>query len=120
MKRPPLTKGTKARAREMRKEATEAEKILWRHLRDSGLESKFRRQHPAGNFILDFFCHEAGLAVEVDGGGHAREERAGYDAERTRALAAEGIRVIRFWNSEVMNNIEGVLVKIQEALRESR
>ncbi len=112
MPKSPLDENTKARSREFRRESTEAERKLWRHLRDSGLGEKIRRQHPVGPFFLDFYCHEARLAVEVDGGGHI--ERAGYDAERTRALAAEGIRVVRFWNSEVMENIEGVLEEIQK------
>ena len=114
MPKPPLDEKTKVRSRELRRESTEAERKLWRHLRDSGLGAKFRRQHPAGPFFLDFYCHEARLALEVDGGGHAA--RAGYDADRTEALAAEGIRVVRFWNSEVMENIEGVLEEIRKAL----
>jgi len=104
----------KARSREPRRESTEAERKLWWHLRDSGLGEKFRRQHPVGLFFLDFYCHEARLALEVDGGGHAG--RAEYDAERTRALAAEGIQVVRSWNSEVMRSIEGVLESIRETL----
>ena len=100
----------------MRKEATEAERKLWRHLRDGGRGAKFRRQHPLGPFILDFYCHGARLVVEVDGGGHAGTKQAEYDYERSRALSAEGIRVLRFWNSEVMENVEGVLEKIRQAL----
>ncbi|MFP6889480.1 MAG: DUF559 domain-containing protein [Nitrospinota bacterium] len=64
---------------------------MWRVLRDSGLGVKFCRQHPAWPFILDFYCHEARLAVELDGGGHAGSDQAEYDAERSRALAGEGL-----------------------------
>jgi very-short-patch-repair endonuclease len=116
MAKPPLSENMKARSRELRNEPTEAEKKLWAHLRRVQLGAKFRRQHPLGPFILDFYCHGAKLAVEVDGGGHSEKEQAEYDAERTDALSAEGIRVLRFWNSEVMENIEGVLEKIREAL----
>ncbi len=105
-----------SRSRELRKEATEAEQKLWRHLRNRGLSAKFRRQHPVGPFILDFYCHEARLAVEVDGGGHAEAEQAEYDAERSRALAGEGVRVLRFWNGDVMKNVDGVVDAIWEAL----
>ena len=116
MPKTPLDEKMKDRSRELRRESTEAERKLWRHLRDSGLGAKFRRQHPVGPFILDFCCHEARLAVELDGGGHI--EQAEYDAERTKALAVEGIRVIRFWNADVMKNIAGVLDRIRDALGE--
>jgi predicted helicase len=77
---------------------------------------KFRRQHPLGRFVLDFYCHEAKLCVELDGGQHAEPAQADYDRERTVWLNREGIRVIRFWNTDVFNNIEGVLQSILIAL----
>ena len=118
-RKPPLQKERLERARELRGEPTEAEKKLWEHLRRKSLSSKFRRQHPIGPFFLDFYCHEAKLAVEVDGGGHAEVDQAEYDAERSKALASEGIRVLRFWNSDVMKNVDGVVEKIREALEKA-
>ncbi|MGQ9779219.1 MAG: endonuclease domain-containing protein [Bacillota bacterium] len=91
--------------------------MLWGLIRDRQLGgAKFRRQHPVGPFILDFYCHEAKLAVELDGGVHTDPEQAKRDAERTKALEAEGIRVLRFWNHEVHERTEEVLAKIREAL----
>jgi very-short-patch-repair endonuclease len=107
-----------ARARALRREATEAEKRLWRHLRGNALQGrKFRRQHPIGPYVVDFVCMEKGLVVELDGGQHALQ--AARDAVRTRRLDAFGFRVIRFWNTEVLEATEGVLARIEEAL-ESR
>jgi adenine-specific DNA-methyltransferase len=77
------------RARQLRKEATQAEQILWKLLRSRQLEGyKFRRQNQFGNYILDFYCHAARLAIEVDGGGHFSSHSREYDAERTAFLAA--------------------------------
>jgi very-short-patch-repair endonuclease len=85
-------------ARQLRKEQTDAEKLLWRVLRGRHFCGfKFRRQYPICGYILDFYCHDAGLAVELDGGGHNHEEQRLYDEERTKALTGAGIRVIRFW-----------------------
>ncbi|MDA1001568.1 MAG: endonuclease domain-containing protein [bacterium] len=117
-RKPPLPKERRERSRELRSAPTEAEKKLWEHLRRKQLGVHFRRQHPVGPFVLDFYCHEAKLAVELDGGGHAEAGQAAHDAGRSRALADEGIRVLRFWNSDVMGNIEGVLGAIQNALNE--
>ena len=97
-------------ARELRKKQTDAENLLWQLLRGRRFCGyKFRRQHPAGGYILDFYCREIGLAIELDGGGHNDEEQRRYDDERTRVLAGEGIRVIRFWNHDVLNATEEVL-----------
>ncbi|MBI5436216.1 MAG: endonuclease domain-containing protein [Nitrosomonadales bacterium] len=102
---------TKQNSRSLRREMTDAEKLLWRHLRMKQFEGhKFRRQHPIGKYILDFVCLEALLALEVDGGQHA--EHADSDANRTRWLEAKGFRVLRFWNNEVLDNIEGVKLAI--------
>jgi len=102
---------TKLHSRSLRREMTDAEKLLWRHLRMKQLGGyKFRRQHPLGNYIVDFVCLEAVLVVEVDGGQHA--ESAESDAIRTQWLEAQGLYVIRFWNNEVLNNIEGVKLAI--------
>ncbi len=107
-------KHLKPLAREHRKEQTEAEEILWQHLRNKKLGFKFRRQHAIGEFIVDFVCIEKKLVVELDGEVH--KEQREYDAERTRILNGRGFRVIRFWNSEVTNNIKDVLARVKQAL----
>ena len=95
------------RARELRREATEAERVLWGALRNRQLDGhKFRRQTPIGPFIVDFVCMERRLIVEVDGGQH--DERREYDEERSAALMSEGFRVVRYWNSEVLSDVEAV------------
>jgi len=102
-------------ARHLRKNLTDAEQHLWRHLRLRQIGGhKFRRQHPLGNYIADFVCIECKLIVEVDGGQHA--EQLGYDAARTAWLEAQGYRVLRFWNNEVLANIEGVVARVREGL----
>ena len=116
-KKPKLPEALLRAARELRRKATDAEKYLWSLLRNRQLAGyKFRRQHPLGRFVLDFYCHEAKLCVELDGGQHAEPAQADYDRERTVWLNREGIRVIRFWNTDVLNNIEGVLQSILIAL----
>lgn len=96
---------------------TEAEQKLWQQLRNRKIENcKFRRQHPLGNFIADFYCHEKELVVEVDGGYHSEKEQREHDALRTEAIKEFGILVIRFTNEEVLNNIESVTEKISKKL----
>ena len=100
-------------ARQLRKEQTDAEVLLWQVLRGRrfcGL--KFRRQYPLGGYILDFYCHDAGLAIELDGGGHNGDEQRRYDEERTKAIEGAGIRVVRFWNHDLLNSLEDVLEEI--------
>ncbi len=98
---------TKANVRDLRREMTDAERLLWRHLRRRQVEGlKFRRQHPLGRFIVDFVCIEAALVIEVDGGQHG--ERQAQDAARTAWLNRQGYRVLRFWNNEVLNDIDAV------------
>lgn len=93
---------------------TDAEHRLWSLLRARQLNGhKFRRQHPVGSFVLDFACLEQKLAVEVDGGQHADSEQ---DRQRTAWLEAQGWRVIRFWNNEVLSNPEGVSARLAEVL----
>src|SRR6266851_7066042 len=94
------------RARELRRDATDAERRLWSALRDRRLRRyRFRRQHPIGVFIVDFACTRHLLIVEADGGQHADNED---DRRRTAWLEAEGWRVLRFWNNDVLANTEGV------------
>ncbi len=108
--------GTVPRARELRKNATDAEKALWRLLRENFRSAKFRRQVPIGSYFADFFSFPARLVIEVDGGGHG--EAQSYDAARTAFLEARGLRVIRFWNNDVLGNAEGVLTQISLSLGE--
>jgi 5-methyltetrahydrofolate--homocysteine methyltransferase len=98
----------------MRKEPTEAEQGLWQALRRRGVEGmRFRRQRVIGPYIVDFCCLEQRVIVEVDGAHHLAGDVAAYDAERTRYLAAYGLRVVRFGNQEVMNDLDRVLNEIR-------
>jgi very-short-patch-repair endonuclease len=104
-------------ARELRKRQTEAEKRLWFRLRDKQLsETKFRRQEPLGKYVVDFVSFEYKLVIEVDGSPHREKETKTIDNERTRWLHSEGFRVLRFWNSEITDNIEKVISKIKSYL----
>ena len=106
-----------SRARELRKKQTEAELLLWRILRNRRFQDfKFRRQQPIGPYILDFFCPESRLAVELDGGGHADPRQKTYDLERTRFLQSSGIRMLRFWNNQIFQEKEAVLRVIDDSL----
>ncbi|MES2044528.1 MAG: endonuclease domain-containing protein [Pseudomonadota bacterium] len=117
MKRPPGTEALKFQ-RDMRRNMTEPEKRLWHVVRNRQIgNAKFRKQSWLGPFLVDFLCAEAKLVVEIDGDGHAHQQ--GYDERRTVWLAAEGFRVIRFSNDEVMRNLDGVVQVIAEALRPS-
>jgi methylmalonyl-CoA mutase cobalamin-binding domain/chain len=108
------------RCRELRQNATDAENLLWQLLRNRSLhDSKFRRQHPLEGYILDFYCDEAKLAIELDGGQHLEEKQVSYDAKRTEILNNAGIRVLRFWNNDVLKNTEIVLNEIWLALEET-
>jgi len=99
----------------LRRDQTDAERRLWSYLRLGQLDGfKFRRQFPIGDFIVDFCCRERKLIVEVDGGQHDLERA--KDLKREQLLGAQGYRVLRFWNNEVLNGTESVLGKIREAL----
>jgi very-short-patch-repair endonuclease len=112
---------SKAKARGFRKRATGAEKLLWSKLRNRQVEGlKFRRQQPIGNRIVDFFCAEAQLAIEVDGSGHAGSTEQAEDLDRELELHEKGIRLVRFWNSEVFNNLGGVIDSILFAIDSER
>ena len=103
------------RSRELRVNATEAERKLWPHLSARKFKGvRFNRQFPIGQFICDFVSRETRLVIEIDGGQHATN--VDYDQRRTRFLEAQGYHVIRFWNAEVLDNIEGVLAVIGKAL----
>ena len=100
------------RARELRHPQTPAEANLWRHLRDRNLGYKFRRQHPIDRFIVDFYCAEAKLCIEIDGGSHFESEQEEYDNARTEILEELGYQVIRFTNEDVRYNIHAVVDEI--------
>jgi very-short-patch-repair endonuclease len=102
------------KAKELRKSMTLAEKILWEKLRNSKLNGlKFRRQHPLDIFIADFYCHQKRLIIELDGGIHDTSEQKEYDDGRAFELEEKGFKILRFKNEEVLNNIEGVLSRIE-------
>jgi len=100
-------------ARDLRKNSTIAERKLWHRLRSRNfINLKFRRQEPIGNYIVDFVCYENKIIIELDGGQH--NEFSEKDSPRTKALEKEGYKVLRFGNTEIINNIEGVLIVIKE------
>jgi very-short-patch-repair endonuclease len=102
----------------MRREPTKAERAVWRMLRAKQLAAhKFRRQAVIGRYIVDFVCHERCLVIEIDGGQHARSPR---DKARTEWLESQGYRVLRFWNNDVLENLEGVRAPILDALDGAR
>ena len=101
------------RPRTLRRNATDAEALLWSRLRDRRLAGhKFRRQHPIGPYIADFACPDARLVIELDGGQHSPET----DAARTAYIEEQGYMVLRFWNNEALGNPDGVLETILQWL----
>jgi very-short-patch-repair endonuclease len=115
----PLPAHLREFARDLRQELTTAEALLWELLRDRRLFGlKFRRQHPAPPFVVDFYCDAVKLGIELDGGQHNSPEGRRHDERRTAALARQGIAVVRFWNNEVLEDTEGVLNGIWRAVFE--
>ena len=107
-------------ARQLRRKQTNAERLLWRLLRNNrfcGL--KFRRQHPIEPYVLDFYCHEERLGIELDGGQHAAPATQRSDTARTALLESKGITIVRFWNHEVLQDPVAVLERLYHALRPS-
>ena len=105
-------------ARNLRRGQTDAENLLWaklRFMRSNGI--RFRRQHPVGHYIVDFICLEKRLIIELDGGQHAENKE--KDSRRTKWLEDEGYCVVRFWDNEVLTNVEGVVFRIMENLEVS-
>ena len=110
---------SRTNAKSLRSQMTDAEHRLWHHLRGARFEGfKFRRQVPLGPYVVDFLCEQARVIVEVDAGQHT--ERVAYDSARTEWLRARGYVVVRFWNDEVLLNIEGVLMTLTPALSHGR
>lgn len=105
-------------ARRLRREMTDAEKLLWQYLRRKKLDGhRFRRQHPLGCYILDFYCPAAKLAVELDGEQHYSEEGQAKDEERTAWLREQGVRVLRFRNHEILERVENAVSVIQDKIQ---
>lgn len=103
-----------ANAKDLRANLTEAEEQLWKSLSGNKLEGyKFRRQHPLGLYIVDFYCHALKLAIEIDGEYHFTEEQKRMDYNRTKEIEFQGVKVIRFTNQEVVNDIAQVIEKIK-------
>jgi primosomal protein N' (replication factor Y) len=117
MPRPPRSNPkTRTHAIELRKELTPAERKLWAIIRNDQLGVNFRRQHSIGKYIPDFVCIEKKLIIELDGSQHLEQEE--YDEERTKYLNSLGYKVIRFWNNDVTNNIDGVILAILHTVKD--
>ena len=122
MNKPPrvIPRNLLKNSRELRKEQTSQEQLLWKYLRGRRFEDfKFRRQHSMGSYILDFYCPTAKLAIELDGGQHNLESQKKYDQARERFLAQNGIRVLRFWNIDFTKDFSLILEEIYSALKQS-
>ena len=113
-RKPRSNSKTRHQAIELRRESTPAESRLWSRIRNDQLGVTFRRQHAVGIYIPDFCSPRAKLIIELDGSQHMGQ--ADYDEERTRYLESLGYRVIRFWNNDVLNNIDGVIRAIVDAM----
>jgi very-short-patch-repair endonuclease len=108
-------------AQQLRKNQTRAEWILWQKIRRRQLAGfRFQRQVPIGKFIADFMCYEAKLIIELDGGQHADDDAKAYDANRTAWLQEQGYKVLRFWNNQVLNQIESVIETILQEIPPSQ
>ena len=107
---------TITKARFLRKEETKAEKILWKELRNNNINIKFRKQHPVDMFIIDFYAPSIKLGIELDGSVHKEKETKEYDNGRTEYLKSKDITILRFWNSEIENNLENTLNKIKKEI----
>jgi len=106
------------RARQLRREPTEAETFLWHELRGRAFKDlKFRRQYPLGNYIVDFVCLDLRLIIELDGGGHNEDAQRTYDAARDAWLRSQGFRILRYWNNEVFAEWEAIAQAIWKAVK---
>ena len=105
------------KARNLRREQTEQEKILWSIIRNRQFYGlKFKRQVPIGVYIADFCCNEKKLIIELDGGQHNEPNNIKYDKKRTKFLENEGYKIIRFWNNDINDNLEGVYTKLKQEI----
>jgi very-short-patch-repair endonuclease len=115
----PYNQNLKEISKDLRKRLTEAEKHLWERLKNKHLGYIFYRQKPIGDYIVDFYCNQAKLVVEVDGGYHLANEAAGNDRVRNEYMKNLGLTVLRFNNKEVLENVDTVVTKIKEHLDKS-
>ncbi len=106
------------RARDLRNSCTHAEELLWSYLKTKPSGYKFRRQHPYGLYILDFYCHKAKLVIEVDGSIHNRDDVKQSDNERQRNIESDGLTVIRFTNDEIQTQMDHVISLIETLLKQ--
>ena len=109
-----VTKAKLERAKELRREMTPAEKLLWQEIRANKLGVRFRRQQVIQGFIVDFYCHQAGLVIEVDGDIHDLQKE--EDERREKVLSEMGLKIVRFGNDEVMRDLSAVVGKIKEII----
>jgi very-short-patch-repair endonuclease len=115
-----MAKGLTHLAKGLRKRSTDVERLLWSRLRAGRFEGmKFRRQHPIGQYIVDFVCLERKLIIELDGGHHALPEEIQKDKQRNDWLEDEGYTIVRFWDNDVLMNTSGVLEVIRERLHKT-
>lgn len=103
---------TKQQRRQLRKEATGTEKILWFKIRNNQLSYKFRRQHSVGNYVADFYCPEKKLVIELDGEVHGNELRTSHDLRRDDFLRQNGLKVVRYTNEQILKNLDAVIQDI--------
>ena len=113
-----VSRKTTERAQKLRREATPAERKLWSRLKEKQLNGlQFRRQHPIGPYIVDFYCAALKLAIEIDGDSHGSDEAKRRDEKRSAYIAAKGVRIIRFWNSDIHERLDGALADLAEEER---
>ena len=109
-----------ATAKKLRSELTHSEMVLWGFLRTKPFGYKFRRQHPLGSYIVDFYCHRLKLVIEVDGSIHNSKEIKKYDEERQKVIEEYGIKVVRFANNQIMNSLEKVIRQLEILMHERK
>jgi imidazole glycerol-phosphate synthase subunit HisF len=108
-------------AKELRHSQTSSEKYLWQILRNRKIDGlKFRRQHPLGKFVVDFYCHEAKLVIELDGNVHDNPEVKTYDIERQKTIEQLGLTVLRFTNDAIFNDLDGVVHQIIDCIKKNK
>ncbi|EKE11924.1 MAG: hypothetical protein ACD_14C00071G0001 [uncultured bacterium] len=113
--KPKISEKISVRTKNLRRNQTPQEVILWSRLRGNRFHGlKFRRQHSLGRYIVDFVCLDKKLIIELDGWQHKEEKQERYDTVRTEFLESCGFKVLRFWNNEINNNLDGVVFKIEE------
>ena len=114
----PYDPSLKEKARQLRNNLTPAEKHFWNALRSTPFyqDNTFNRQKPFGKYIVDFYCHEQQLVIEIDGDSHYEDHAQVYDQKRTKFLESHGLKVVRFTNSEVMKSIDGVMIILEKMI----